>query len=67
MFFNPGWDRIAMTQTTVIMNDVTGYMRGMQASSWKQFKHRMPFMDSWREELGCKIQGGVTTPHKYQY
>jgi hypothetical protein len=50
------WDRMSMVQTSVIMDKVSSYIKGLDNSVWKRFKHRMPFIPSrWRYEADFKV------------
>lgn len=50
------WDRMAMTQTSVISEEVSSYLKGLQTSGWARFKHKMPFMAmEWRTDADFKI------------
>jgi len=38
------WDRIAMTPTVAVMEDVSFYLEGLEKSRWKRIKHSLPFI-----------------------
>ena len=50
------WDRIAMTQTADIMEDVTRYIKSLETSPWRRFWKRLPIVgNDWRIEVDFKI------------
>ena len=50
------WDRMSMTPTAAVIEDVTYYLDGLQTSGCKRFKHCLPLVATeWRAEADFKI------------
>ena len=50
------WDRMSMTPTAAVIEDVNYYLDSLQTSGCRQCKHIMPFMATeWRAEADFKI------------
>ena len=48
------WDRMAMTETSLIMRQLSGYLDGVETSFWLKVKQMMP-LGHWHDDADFKV------------